>query len=272
MSIAIPNEIQNKANDYVTWSIQEGNTTIDRETQVCYSKDMKQLTTVGFYLRPCLDKSQLPNAHFLEWITLCKKNKLIPECAIGHVDADKNYLTLPVGCGDHSLIYAALCCYRWSDSFARMVWQIIEHTRAYPHLSFFQLLHYGLAQHYTYGAGHSFSPVYVSSYGPYGNNEKYDLAQLIAVKQFYMSYTPDQRNKSKDASYAVNTYIGNMASNLGGFNIEEVANGPYKTQKRSPILYISNLEDLLTDRWTRLYNVENPTKEVLKKLYDETKK
>ncbi len=281
MAIEIPKEVKQAPNDYVKYSVCEGKDgKFEDKDGVCYGDIMSSLQSVSIRCVPAVrtppkeydssarkfieptekeiadwaEPTGIDSERYFKWMQLCKDNQLVPTDARPYADDGKNYLEIPGGIYDRHLVYAALCCYRWSDSYANMVWQIVEHMEKLDGITFWQAFHHGLATRYKYGTGHSFSAIYVGSSGAYGNKENYDLSHSLAMP-FFFSKTVEERKKSSDG-YAYDE-MAKIAQTLGGL----VSN--------QPILYSAKLDDLLTPKWTALYQKENPTKETLLALYKE---
>lgn len=260
MPIAVPDAITKLDNDYVNWRVYINGQWVERGEQICYNKDMTNLETVGFHLRPKLyatAKSILPADYYKEWIIQCQMHGLIHESAVIQTKNDHNELIIEKAVPDRHVMYATLCCYRWSDTNAPLVWQIIEHMKL-PNVTFWQALHYGLAFHPTYGGVHSFSPIHKGAYGPYGNNEKYDIAHSIAVKKFFALTKPQRDTLSQQIGTNSINIVTKLAQDLGGI-----------APNKEPVLKANNIDDLLTSKWTAMYQLNDPTRADLIKLYQE---
>jgi len=285
--IAIPDSVKKSPNDYVSYhQLNPDGTEKEYEGAACYAAIMASLTKIAVRCRAKVkDSLSVDKDHYLTWMKLCKRHRLVPRKAIYYSEDGKNFLEIPAGVYDKHIVYSALCCYRFSESFAPMVWQIVEHSEKLDGVTFWQLLHYGLSNHYTYGAGHSFSMVYTGSTGMYGKNERCDLAQSIALKVFYRRTIRDR----KTITGYTNQTISALAQTLGGSQPADKATvEKFKAQQddarkiygylpgyltsppaTDPVLKIENFEDLLTTKWTPLFLLRKPNSVQLRKLYKE---
>lgn len=285
-----PAGLQNGSNDYVNYSYRNPAKSADGEKKVegsaCYSSVMESLELFRLSLHPHKDKTaRLPSDCYHDWIGICIANGLIPPEVEYGVKDDTSFLIIPEGCYDRHWVYMTLCCYRWSDAHAKMVWQIVQHVKNGRDFTFWQALHYGLAMHSTYGVGHSFCYVNNAQATPYNPSLlKFDLAQTLAVP-ILLSYSVKarkrqikQRLKSDRYSGAyTNEWVKKIADGLGGYVVksEEV---PYPSssqtrtvQTKHPNLKIGDIHELIGPKWTPLYEMSNPTKETLKAAYDRIK-
>ena len=264
--IKIPDTLKNAPSDYVNFKY-EGSKSKEREelNRPCYNSIMPSLSDLIIRLSSHNDKNtRLPKDYYLAWMELCKTNKLIPPDTEVSIDENNVHQLNLLSTGyDKHWVYATLCCYRFADAYAPMVWQIVEHVNASKDFTFWQALHFGFATHYTYGSGHSFSYLCSSTspYAPWGN---LDLSQSIAIKDFY-SLTVDQRKKKNGAT---NDCINEVAQSLGGCPRYD----PYgRVTKTGAGITISNLNELLTDKFTELYLIKTNIKDEYKRIIDQTK-
>jgi hypothetical protein len=267
-----PVAIKNGPNDYVEYAVNTGDRAKDMGEKVCYHDVMRSLDKSELLIRP--HNSQGVRASkdlYLAWMRLCQEHGLIPDKVEVYVEKDKNYLKIPGGIYDKHWIYATLCCYRFADAFARMVWLVVENVdRCKGDFTFWQALHYAMAAEYSYGSGHSFSYISASGYTPYdGGNAKDDLGSSIAIPLFFAKSV----SARKKIDGYTNTAISKVASKLGGSETKDVKLEGYSrpVQKPFPVLRIDRMGDLLTPRWTPMYQLKNPTSKQLRELYEQVK-
>ena len=282
--IAIPSTVRKADLDYVSYcSVSSDGSKAEHKDSPCYSSIMSSLTKVSVICRARPLGVPVDTDCFIAWMELCKKHRLVPRKAHFYSERKKNYLEIPSGAYDKHLVYAALCCYRFSESFAPMVWQIVAHSQKLKDVTFWQLLHYGFAKHYSYGIGHSFSMIYTgANCSIYGKQHSKNLAESIALKEFFGKTIRTR----KDITGQTNQAVSSLADTLGGYEVTSASkerckkNGekfmkqhgyvPYHIATppaTEPVLKIKKLEDLLTPKWTPMFLLKRPTKARLRKLY-----
>ena len=274
-----PTEIKNSPNDFVAYYVvKDGKTSGDKKEDVCFHQIMPSLESAELRLVPRhANEGAVSNDLYLEWMKLCWDNGLIPPAVSYGIDNGLNELTVPKHEYDRHWVYAALCCYRFADAFARMVWLVVENMKqADGKFTFWQALHYAMATEYSYGVGHSFSYICKGA-SPYNaTSPNINLASSIAIREFFRQPVLDRK---KDVGYT-NAHINTLADSLGGF---EVVPSPepakdatglrrYKPPvPKKPILRVESLTELLTSNWTSLYLIEKPTNKELQAIYKQAK-
>lgn len=243
-----PKEINvTNVSDYVTYTAYEPGEPVRREGAACYAGHMNRLKELSFKLEPQAKYTSVPNATYLEWIGLCKQAGLIPESVLEYVENEKNYLWIPAKLYDRHTVYITMCCYRWSASCPKMIWQLVEHMKRIPGITFWQALHYALGS-WTTGTGHSFSNI---SKGPYAHGVNLLLSEGLAIK-YYCSMPLHDRPKSSDFTYQ---QMGQIAGTLD----------PKQTCK------MGSLDEILTEKWTPLFQLETLNAESIKATYEKLK-
>jgi len=267
-----PKSVKNGPHDYVKYAIVKGNKPQDMGEKVCYYDAMRSLGANELRLRPYnKDDVRAPGELYLAWMRMCQDNGLMPGDIEFYVEEGNNYLKIPGDVYDKHWMYAAMCCFRFADAFARMVWLVVENmNKGADEFTFWQALHYGLAAEYTYGAGHSFSYICKSNYSAAAYNNyvaKDDLACSVAIPLFFARSI---KARKKVSGYT-NTAISELATKIGGTRGQEVKIKGYSrpVTRQFPLLHIDRMDDLLTSRWTPMYRLEKPTKAKLSGLYKE---
>lgn len=260
-----PEDLKDHSNDYVTYTAIEKKKEHDRENAACYSAYYGKLGTVGVLCKHPADRICIAPEVYLRWMELCKLHGIVPKEAEAYVENEKNYLRIPEAKYDRHVCYAAICCYRWTTHLLRMVWKIVKDCER-SDITFWQALHFGLANHVA-GTGHSFSSIVCPAV--YSNNSHLNLAHSLAFKPFFEKSVEERK---KITGQTVNA-IAEISSKLG-----TQTSGPPKIVNKYPVptfvysLGIESVDELLTDKWTPLYRIENPTKETLADYYNSVKK
>lgn len=275
-----PAEIKNSPNDYVSYYVvKNGKLTGKQRDDICYHQVMTTLESVELQLVPRhANEGAASKDLYLEWMKLCWDNGLIPPEVSYGVDNGLNVLTVPKHGYDRHWVYAALCCYRFADAFARMVWLVVENMKqANDQFTFWQALHYAMAVEYSYGAGHSFSHICKGASSPYNTTSpNINLASSIAIREFFKKPVAERK---KVTGYT-NTHINALADSLGGFeavpppeSVKDSAKpvGYRPPAPRKPVLRVESLTELLTSKWTPLYLFERPTNKELRAIYEQAK-
>jgi len=269
MFLHCPSEVQNATNDHVEYMVVEKDQQQDMGSRVCYSNIMSSLESGSFQLRPHnQDDACSPNDLYLAWMQLCRDNGLIPDKVEFFIEDGKNSLKVPGGIYDKHWVYATLCCFRFADSYQRLIWLVVENMKHSSGVfTFWQALHYAMAMEYTYGPGHSFSYIAKSSYDGYGIGGRNDLCSSLAIALFFRQSVEER----KQLSGCTNENIKKLADKLGGSRRELTTVPGYSkpVPKDVPIFKIGFMADLLTARWTPMYQLDSPTKDHLQLLYEE---
>lgn len=131
--------------------------------KACYAEHMIKLHQIEFFLEPCDEiakRTAVPGEYYLKWVDLFKIQRLFPKGVTAEVKENNLYMHIPKF--DHLKtkyrIYNALCCYRFAESNAPMVYTTIELMNKYPHMNFWQALHYSSSV-YVQNSGHHFLPI-----------------------------------------------------------------------------------------------------------------
>ena len=254
--LVCPDNIKNSPDDYVAWSVIKSGKAYP-DTGICYNQIMTDLGNICLELTP-RQKPEFRTSPeiFTEWMGLCKQEKLIPPDVKITTDEGQNKLYIPSGFDKH-WTYAALCCYRFSDCFARMVWFVMENMKqSSSHITFWQALHYAMAMEYTYGSGHSFSYVSKDGAGVYDSCDyKTNIASSVGLSLFFQKPMADRAKVASRTNDAVKA------------ESEKLGDWKWEGNKKKAVLLVSPLEELLADKWTPLYKISNPTKEKMLEAY-----
>lgn len=214
ISPKIPQELGNKVNDNVSYAVTIGESKYDYNNAACYMAVAHQLPECEFFLRPNDKKSVLPWDAFVRWVELCKENGVITPEATPSRDGDLNLLHMPKGNNRH-LVYASLCCYRWSENQPGAPWLVVELLNANPKIDFFQALHYACTQ-VVYYFTHSFTQIICNNGKCFYNHGQYIYNLYIpysAVLAWFYRDKVDGRTKaqtiSTDTSWAIKAFIMN---------------------------------------------------------------
>jgi hypothetical protein len=199
-------------------------------------------------------RSILSEEVYLQWMELCKQHGLVPKIAKCYRREGCNIMeVMRPRVYDKHMTYAALCCYRWSECKAPMIYEIVAMSQRYPTINFWQVLHYVLARHEITG-GHSFVNMRTSSARWVTGKSSYvaatDLARSVATCGFFERQKPCQRK-----------------SYLGG-TVQKIDDLVYQLRGMT----VPKIDVLLEDRWGELYRLPRLTKEPLHKKYAEIAK
>lgn len=273
--------------DSVKYSLLSDGRMVDKGVAACYG--MIACQDHGIILRSTSQKgARLDGALYLKWMALCQKHGIVPPGVEAYVDKGLNFLIIPSGVYDRHLVYAALCCFRWADSRGRMPWQIMQHVKRLP-VTFWQAFHYGMGTHLC-GSGHSFHMI--SKPSLYAIHQQgNDLSHSVAIPVFFAQDDEAVKRRQKLKDNYTNTSITEIATKLGGTKVVKLPktpraqapttdiNGPYPHSypsarprtKYVPHLELQDLSELLTKKWTLLYEIHEPTKSKLRKVYQQIK-
>lgn len=275
MEMQYPRHLNKPPNDSVTYftSSTPGGP-YQKHYEICYAKHMHSFDTTEILCVPRDDrnwKSFFVDAPiFLRFIDILKENRMIPENVHAYVDDGVPKMLIPKGSSRHRF-YAALCAYRWADSFAHLAWLTVKLTDDMPHLSFWQILHYAMGTHAT-RVVHNFCYVITgtSKYNDHGTN--FNLANSLAMPYFW--YQPEDVLKKKTGDTC--DELAKLSGELGSCILDK------KTYFSKPTLLIPNGDNefnVLNRCWTKLFQYAEvagtcgwkPSKirERLKEMYEE---
>jgi len=199
--------------------------------------------------------SVLSEAEYLEWMNLAKKHGIVPASAKCYRDGDHNIMEIvhPEKYDRH-ITYAALCCYRWSDSKAPMIYDIITCCKDHPNINFWQVFQYCLSV-YLIEISHSFVSMTCGTMYLHGRLMNLvrptDLAKSIALCQIF------QRLKVRDRR------------GLANFTIKVVEDAARVTQGMDVV----PKHHILDERWSVLYDLPQlDNRELLHQRFSEIKK
>ena len=246
--ISAPANIVDDEKDYVVYTAtsKEKPKGEAATTDICYRTYMSSLHETEFLCEPHPDNRDCDGETYLRWMELCQTNLFIPPDVKFYVDQNKNKMHIPGNLYDRHWVYSALCCYRWSSFRKRMVWEAVKLAET-PNITFAQVLHYVMTNHHI-ETGHSFSEL-TKRDGPYGGNYNNDMARSLVWKPFFQMPIKERQALSGYSTVQTNTIIKRL-STKGTLNVK-------------------TLDELVTDKWTPLYELESPTTEKLWDLYQE---
>lgn len=249
----IPSEIVNGEDKVKYASITKGILT-DHGTPICYSNLMSQLTTVGLYLYPHnKPKTCLSQSLYYQWINLCKEYNMVAPTAVVYTTGDKNYLVLEGGQFDKYVVYTTLCCYRFSDAYAKLCWVVLELVNKQK-VTFWQALHYALGTEYQYSnEAHNFTRIHGRKGTPYDSWQRHDLAQSIALKWWMERPIAERLKKTDNMNDLIQSLAIKFAGPLGKNN--------------TPVLNLPNVADILSPKWLPLFKLTELDPSTLQKEY-----
>lgn len=276
-SVEVPSSVKQPENDYVRYLYRKLNdgesedaVNMTKVDDICFKRIMSILEEVEIECQPRHEESKrLKNEDIKRWLNVCKDNNMIPKDVEVYEKECEVRLKIPGGQYDRHTVYGILCCYRYADSWPKMVWQMLRHLAEFRECTFWQIFHYGLVNHFTY-ALHSFTPLSKQS-KLYGSRVVEDLSQSIALKLFFSKTLENRKILEKEN---MSSLMENIASKLGGVvekKIEILNPSTNRTESRNvfvPVLRASSIEDILTNKWTKLYEFDNPSKDMLLQEYN----
>lgn len=236
----------------------------DYPTARCYGASMQDLAAYSYDLYPHQRvKSRLPAEVFLKWIDMCMDVGLVPQEARPDTENAQNSLHIPCRGYNRHLIYSALCCYRWTDTYPAIPYMMATLCERKPSLDFFQVLHYVMALHGTFANGdHCFIPMislagnttYYNTYG-YGKSGFHHVPWSIATKWFY-ARRKDGRSKADDVGdkCPVLYGYGNTTGAIHGLLTEW---GMTEPERKSAVFGVK-ATDLLSEALTPAYAASVP--------------
>lgn len=203
----------------------------------------------GFICKDPANKSIMSEEHYLRWMELCRQNGLVAGEAVPYTEDGNNCIYIEEHQHEYAVLYATLCCYRWSTHYVKMCYDIIDDNRD---ISFHQKLHYYLGKT-VQNWNHSFTYVSHSSvYQQGGINSNLSLQVSIGWKLFYNELTPKQR-----ASYFKDQYVNNAIVAFA--------------QKNVGSLPIGKIEEVLLEKWKPLYEMGDVGADKYAEMYQKCK-
>lgn len=233
MIIKIPKEISVRP-DQVSFTVIKKNQKNKVVNAPCYGAYMSQLSENTFDCIPNNTKtSMLSFEDFALWIRYCTAYGFMPSGTIPYRDKELNCLIIH---GEHEnkhRVYAALCCYRWSDSLAPLVYHACRLIEQRPDLNFYRIMHYVQGKYVTL-AGHNFTEVYAESMGLYGTNARLNYMWPITFKYFFDPYSSQSLIHEANKMDLTQTAIAKCVKNN---------------------LLAKKHDDLLDEKWESLYDL-----------------
>lgn len=97
---------------------------------------------------------------YLKFIDLTKESNVIDSSVEATVSDDDYLMHIPIVKTTRHRVYAALCCYRFCESWAPIPYTVLKLKELNPQLHFWQLLHYAHKHCLKQQNQHSFLPIY----------------------------------------------------------------------------------------------------------------
>jgi len=245
----LPPQVKNATSDHVKYGFKIPSGVEKQFSAVCYAAHMDRLPKGIFYLYPNITTnwihekaSCLPGECFIAFIDMCKKNGLIPkEVKIKIVDG-QNRLVVDGKKFDRHLVYSTLCCYRWSDSKAAMVYNITHALMENPRLNFWCVLYYWLLKS-SLNYNHTFLP------GMSGYNYNVNISNVLALKYFFSDDCKRSGYWGKCWRESSRNKIAEISQKFGKFMVKR--------------------KDLLTNKFDPLFKIKKvPTNKMISQIYE----
>lgn len=261
--VVIPKEIKRRAgSDTVTYQVStDGGKTKTTHKAACYAAHMGSLSTIEMWCQRdssssygSVSDSELPGELFVKWIDVLKENRLAPVDCVASFDKSGNKLYVPRGYSKHQ-IYSTLCGYRWAESVAPLPYTVLKLLEERPALSFWQILHYALAQN-VIGSGHSWTHLVQSqSYCLHNSGQSMNLASSLSFPFFWNRM---RRNRSEKQPKQAAVYnAGYTCDAIAKITAEMAQPEKVAAGKRSislhPFLVDGCSDSVLDPKWTILY-------------------
>lgn len=257
-TIHVPNNIVNRPDpDYVSFTayqypngVQQSKTVIHA---ACYAEYMKALSDTEFLLMPDTDTARyfLPGDIFLEWVARCQAANIVPDTAMAWIDETDKLprMKIPKGLPRH-IAYTALCVYRFAESYARMPYTFVHASRQWPHLPFWQVLHYAMSR-YNCQEGHSWTAVIPGSWASLhsNNGNAWNIMNGVAVP-YILTQSPRRLAESQ------NEYLTSVVTRAAIGLTRKLQVASYSTIPATPIAASAdNPEEntILDDVWVPLW-------------------
>lgn len=246
----IPTTICDNIDDYVSYRTTTYNGAEPHSTDhlgvACYAKHMTTLGCDEYTLYPNRRDSILPKETYFNWVNLCKSIGLIPTDAVPDRLGPHNTLFIPRNGYSKHQIYAAMCCYRWSENQSQLVYVATKAAKTLP-------VHFGQALHYAAGTyitltGHSFCNIVKVVNNPYaacGKSGQIWLPWSIGIKEFFRSHA--DKNQSSQTDHAISEMLNKMDLTEPG-------------RSAQPELCVPTIEDVLWKELADLYEGDMPPK------------
>ena len=263
-----PKELNHKPQvDYVTYTAYENAGPRRLANSACYSTHMSHLDKCGFLLEPNDTCKSVDSDTYLKFISLCIENQIIPENVHPYIEDNKIYLYLPNYLYNRHTNYITMCCYRWCAAVPKMIWQLVQHMENNSNeFTFWQALHFAMAT-WVIGVGHNFATITNVNYSLYYPNRSKLLSSSLAMKVYFEIHR-DKRPNKQPWTY---TEIDLIANQLDPATPpEKTIKIPWSTQPVSTNrkMMLESIDSLLTEKWTPLYKMKNPTPAKLLEEYD----
>jgi len=247
---------------YVTFD-KEGKEGRKESNAACYSTPLGQVKIVGIRTESRQPEgTRLSGELYLQWMDLCKQHKLFAQETEVFVENGKNVLVIQPNQFCRPATYIPLVCFRWADSSAQMVWQILEHMEKRSGFTFWQALHYSLGTLCKFGTGHSFTMINMSG-SVYCGHATTNMAYSVALKKYFES-----SQEERAAWHKNDMYVNNATKKIAD-ELSDPPKNPDRYTTCTANLVCPALAELIGDKWTPLYELENPTRDRLKELYEE---
>ncbi len=219
MKIPIPDNIEKRVNDYVSYTATDQNGKKEEKDHICYAGHMDRLTKYSFELVPYrkIDdwkKWAIDGESYLEFIELFKDNWLIDLSVEAKVDDDGVMkMHIPAGLSRHR-VYSAMCAYRWAESLSPFVYLTLKLYKENKDLSFWQILHYVMSTQVS-SCGHNWCNVgqtLVSLGHIYSNyGMSYNLGLSLSFPLFWHKTEEELLKLDNMTNYRIDSIAKNIA-------------------------------------------------------------
>ncbi len=253
--VNLPKNIVARPVDNVSYYAIKDKTKTSHMAAACYASHMGSLSSYTFDCVPCnADVSILPNEDFFLWMKYCTACGFAPSGTIPYTKGKMNCCLIHGAGENRHRIYAGLCCYRWAESLAPMVYEVCRLIEKRPDVNFYRIFHY-LTGKYISNMGHNFTCVSNVAGSLYSGhyNQQPRLNHIWGLwPKFFFSPGINLSAETKVTGYTQSVIAGEIQN----FNLN---------------LLVKDHEDLMDDKWEELYNLETIDKKKIKAVYDRLK-
>jgi hypothetical protein len=234
-----PHIISSYHYDYVTYTVSDIVGHEVKETALvtnapCYMGSMKYITSGVFNCHPNV-QFLISDEDYIRWMDLCKVNGLMPESSRYYIDKKGPMAHIPGTGENRHRVYSGLCCYRFVQSNAPLVYTALRLIETLPEVDFYQVLHYVMSK-FVYNWNHNVS--YLSTtglhgaYGGSGSGMNLDLIHSIALKWWFKRHNGnpsicETHQKVEPANTGVHSYAIGLKVNFPITAVEECLNSTY---------------------------------------------
>jgi len=247
------------------------------ENNICYSTVMSQLMECDIRCFPeqvgtGRAPSVLPPEMYKQWMELCIKHHWLPPNTTFQIEERNHTCLIPCAGMTRHEMYAALCCYRWSQNQPRIPWMILKLMEQFPKIHFYQAVQYTHSL-YVEDPVHSFLAFHNASRNKLVPGIQYQVSNMnlllsVVAKWFFAK---DDAGNSPAKAAAQSYTITELESYLKklGFTPPEVG-APTETEATKRF-HTKTVEDILWDGWAELFEVK-PDKTAIEETFDKLAK